>query len=462
MDELEYITAKALFMCNQGAAPDFFNPTYNLNVKIHGCLASTKVDFVPFLNIPSFKICKITQKPCVPATIPWEDTWQVKVLGQETLIGMSKCKCTLGGTIEFMTSGQVPLPEDVQAEVDDMQKKAQKELDDAGYGDSVGETGFVEGMIPVWGSGRDMINDIQTGDVGGAILNAGFLIWDVGSIVAGVFSFGAGTAAMQGAKAGIKGVIKAGAKAISKDALRELGEVAFKKLSKEALKESMCNLVGKLTFEVVTACFPAGTPIQTEFGITKIEDIKAGDKVWSYNEKTGKTGLKTVLRTITSDAFVTLKLTIDNEIIETTPEHPFCTQVGWKYAANLNIMDIINRKDSSSGKITAIEYNYISKKVFNFVIADWHTYFVGMYGWLVHNSCSIFKSAQELARLLGTSVENFHRTIKKAIEKDAAEYMKKIGTTNPDIGVDALGKIVLKNPKTGKEIVTDLLLEWYK
>ena len=78
-----------------------------------------------------------------------------------------------------------------------LQEQAQRELDDSGQGNSVGETGFVEGMIPVWGSGRDLVNDIQTGDVGGAILNGGFLVWDVASIVVGVFTFGGGTVAMQ-------------------------------------------------------------------------------------------------------------------------------------------------------------------------------------------------------------------------------------------------------------------------
>ncbi|GHT59713.1 hypothetical protein AGMMS50239_07000 [Bacteroidia bacterium] len=253
MDELEYITTNALMMCDQGGAPDFFKPTYNTKIKIHGCLVATKVDFTPLVNIPSFKICMVTQKPCVPVTIPWENTWAVKVMGQETLIGRSKCRCTIGGTIEFMTSGQIPLPDDAQAEVEDMQKQAQQALDDAGYGDSVGEAGFVEGMIPVWGSGRDMVNDIQTGDVGGAIMNAGFLVWDVASIAVGVFTFGGGTVAMQAGKAGMKGAIKAGAKTISKKMLQGLGKTGFKKLSKEVLSESLKKTMAKLARKPVTA-----------------------------------------------------------------------------------------------------------------------------------------------------------------------------------------------------------------
>ena len=119
MDELEYITKDALIMCDQGGAPDFFQPTHNDKVKIHGCLVATTKDAVPLSNIPSFKICKISQKPCMPATVPltWQDTWQVKVKGKNSLSGKSTCQCPVGGNIEFMTSGQIPLSDDAMAEL---------------------------------------------------------------------------------------------------------------------------------------------------------------------------------------------------------------------------------------------------------------------------------------------------------------------------------------------------------
>ena len=241
MDELEYIVTKALIMCDKGGAPDYFTPTFNTTVKIEGLLVATNMDAKPIENIPSFKICKITRGPCRPATEPmtWENTWDVTVKGINTLIGKSTCPCPVGGKVSFMTSGQVPLPDEQKEELEEIQAQAQRELDDSGYGDSVGETGFWEGMIPLWGSGRDMINDIQTGDVGGTIINGGFLIWDGASIAAGVVSFGAGTAIMQGIKGLFKGGARATVRRISRGALRELGTAAFEKLSKEALEKSI-------------------------------------------------------------------------------------------------------------------------------------------------------------------------------------------------------------------------------
>lgn len=138
MEDLEYITKNALMICDQGAAPDYFKPLFNQKTKIHGCLVATKIDFVTLTNIPSFKICKVTRTPCVPVTLPWDKTYQVKINGQETLIGRCTCKCTVGGTIEFMTSGQVPLSPEAQEELKQIQDAAQKELDDSGNGDSVG------------------------------------------------------------------------------------------------------------------------------------------------------------------------------------------------------------------------------------------------------------------------------------------------------------------------------------
>ena len=388
MDELEYITKDALIMCDQGGAPDFFKPTHNDKVKIHGCLVATTKDAVPLSNIPSFKICKVTQKPCMPATVPltWQDTWQVKVKGKNSLIGKSTCQCPVGGKIEFMTSGQIPLPDDAMAEVKEMQEQAQRELDDSGNGDSIGEAGFAEGLIPVWGSGRDLINDIRTGDGLGAVMNAGFLIWDVASIAAGCVTFGAATVAMQGAKTGLKATLKAGGKVIKKSAMKALGKVGLKKLSKEALKKSIDDVAKKLLKTCVFACFPAGTLIQTEHGTKPIEDIQIGDLVWAYDEDTNTTALQPVVDIMENESDHTISLYTEYEVIETTATHPFYTQDGWKDASELQTGDKIKTQNSQEITIESTQFNYEHKKVYNFTVANFHTYFVSLLALLVHNS----------------------------------------------------------------------------
>ena len=405
-------------MCDKGGAPDFFKPIYNMKVKIHGCLVATKVDFIPLLNIPSFKICMVTQKPCFPITIPWEDTWQVKIMGKETLVGESKCRCNLGGTIEFLTSGQIPLPEDVKAEVDDMKKKAQKELDDAGYGDSVGETGFWEGMIPLWGSGRDLINDIQTGDVGEAIMNGIFLIWDVGSIAAGVVSFGLGTAAMQGTKAGIKGFIKGAGKKISQKALQVLGKAGFKKLSKEALHKSMKELAKKIKCFVVKGCFTGDTLIHTKNGLIEIRNIKIDDEVFSYDEEKGEITLRKVTCLFEEEADEILEIQTERETIRTTCSHPFYVNGEFKDAEQIENGDVLLSVSKQKTRVISLNYLPESVKVYNFEVETDHCYFVGEEGILVLNVCGKF------LRELVSQVPDAYKKLFKC--KEFADAYKKI------------------------------------
>jgi RHS repeat-associated protein len=72
-----------------------------------------------------------------------------------------------------------------------------------------------------------------------------------------------------------------------------------------------------------------------------------------------------------------------------------------------------------------------------------------------------FPSADELAKLLSVKVNEFHTNIKPLIKRDFAKEMKRIGTTNPDIGLDNLGNIILKNPSTGVTVETGIPLSAY-
>ena len=386
MDELEYITKDALMICDQGGAPDFFKPTYNTKVKVHGCLVATNMDATPLINIPSFKICKISGGPCMPGTVPmtWQDTWQVKINGINSLIGKSTCQCPIGGKIEFMTSGQVPLPADAAAEVSEMQNQAQRELDDSGNGDSVGEAGLVEGMIPVWGSGRDLINDIQTGDGWGAAMNAGFLIWDVASIAVGVVSFGAGTVAMQGAKAGLKGTIKAGAKAVSKEALQQMGKAALRTLKKEVLEKSMKELAAKIGCFFVRACFTEDTLIHMPGGFKPIKEIRIGDEVYSYDEN--EVTIRKVTCLFEKEVEEILEIETENGTVRTTRSHPFYVDGEFKDAEQIKVNESIFTKN---GETKVLSLNYIPKivKVYNFEVEENHCYFVGHDGLLALNKC---------------------------------------------------------------------------
>ncbi|MDC0357840.1 RHS domain-containing protein [Oligoflexia bacterium] len=67
-------------------------------------------------------------------------------------------------------------------------------------------------------------------------------------------------------------------------------------------------------------------------------------------------------------------------------------------------------------------------------------------------------SPKQIRKLLGVSKEGFHDT-KKHILKQLGKKQRRLAGTNPDIGVDDLGNIVLRNRDNGRTVVTDIPLE---
>ena len=178
---LEYVITGALLQCSQGTAPMPFRATPR-TTKIAGLLAGNALDKLPLVNIPSFVVCKkLTQlaggtpTPCVPAPLLWQDTYPAKIGGADALLFRSCITCPVGqGKIEFLTSGQLPLPPAVSQDLKELKQEAEASLEQEPATDAVGEASFAEGLIPIWGSGRDFINAAQTGDKVGMALNGAF------------------------------------------------------------------------------------------------------------------------------------------------------------------------------------------------------------------------------------------------------------------------------------------------
>ena len=333
--------------------------------------------------------------PCVPAPTMWQDTYEAKVGGGKALLKMSCIQCTTGqGKIEFITSGQAPLPPDVVADMQSAQKEGNEALAKAHQeADAVGEAGLVEGLIPIWGSGRDLIHAAQTGDGWGIGLNSLFLVWDAFSVVAGVVSFGAATAAMMGAKAGVRTALKAAGKVVL-SAAKKKGANFLSKSAKifKNLGPKIVEFTKGLKCKFLGACFPAGTPIAAKGGYKNIEDIEVGDLVWSWDALTGDIGLKPVIATMENEANTLIKITSGSETIHATPEHPFWVgesiDGAWKNAEDLTLDDELWLLDKRNKSIFSLDLEPQNQpiKVYNFEVADWHNYFVGMWMMLVHNS----------------------------------------------------------------------------
>ncbi len=140
--------------------------------------------------------------------------------------------------------------------------------------------------------------------------------------------------------------------------------------------------------------FVAGTLVHTDRGVKPIEEVKVGEKVLSFNERTGQTSFEPVLELMQHDGTVQLvKVTLDSgENLEATAGHPFYVPgKGWNVAANLKVGDVLRLHNGVTLVIKTVETSTRFAKVYNLAVAQNANYFVGEDGVLVHNSCKPWK-----------------------------------------------------------------------
>ncbi len=148
---------------------------------------------------------------------------------------------------------------------------------------------------------------------------------------------------------------------------------------------------GKMQSNIPTsACFIAGTVILTADGFVAIEEIKAGDLVWAEDPETGEKTLKPVARTFVNESDELIHLSVAGDEIITTPEHPFYVpQKGWTAAIQLRAGDLLVMQNGEYVVLEKIQHEILESpvNVYNFEVADFHTYFVSYVAVLVHNAC---------------------------------------------------------------------------
>jgi len=165
---------------------------------------------------------------------------------------------------------------------------------------------------------------------------------------------------------------------IGSDALRNFDQGA--KFSDEALA-ALAKLEQPCSFS-------ANTPVLTLSGRVPISRIRPGDWVLAYNESSKSMSFFVVSATNAHIEASILTLMIGNELIVTTPEHPFYVQGKWVTAGDLRVGDLITSANGTVGQVYRAQTFYESQTMYNLTIDTAHTYFVGAGYWLVHNACS--------------------------------------------------------------------------
>lgn len=139
-------------------------------------------------------------------------------------------------------------------------------------------------------------------------------------------------------------------------------------------------------------CFSGDTKVVTSDGEKAISEIKEGDLVLAENVVTKEQGYKPVNQVFTFDDRALYELTLEDEegkltTLEVTDDHPFwVTDFGW-----MNSIDLVpglNVDTRTEQTLTVVDLKFLNRyeRVYNFEVQDWHTYYVGDAGVLVHNA----------------------------------------------------------------------------
>ena len=121
--------------------------------------------------------------------------------------------------------------------------------------------------------------------------------------------------------------------------------------------------------------------------------------------------MKPVVQLFRNETDEWVHVTVNGEEIVCTSEHPFYSPVkGWTEACELRAGDILVLVNGEYVVVEQVQHELLENpvKVYNFQIADYHTYYVSDNGVLVHNTCrgnavrKAWQNEQELVRETGS------------------------------------------------------------
>ena len=143
-------------------------------------------------------------------------------------------------------------------------------------------------------------------------------------------------------------------------------------------------------------CFVAGTLVHTEEGIKKIEDIKIGDRVLSFNEETSRTSYKEVVDTIERSTYEICTIEHSNGKIQSTTGHLFMVQgKWWTSAVDIKAGDklVLGNGEVTDVLDVSVKEGSYPIKTYNLSVDENHTFFVDNDGVLTHNTANIKRCA---------------------------------------------------------------------
>lgn len=191
------------------------------------------------------------------------------------------------------------------------------------------------------------------------------------------------------------------------------------KLFKTLKSQGVKNTAKQAVTQMKKMCFVAGTLVVTSNGLKKIEEIEVGDKVWSFNELTGKIEIKEVVSLLQNTSEELIEFSIGNEKIVCTPEHPFYVGNVWIEARYLKVNDKLTLKNGNFVIISNVQKLYKTVIVYNFEVAENHNYYVSELGVLVHNNCDFKLKSSDFGAKIANPTLDFSKI--KRMSQDTLE-----------------------------------------
>ena len=145
-------------------------------------------------------------------------------------------------------------------------------------------------------------------------------------------------------------------------------------------------------------CFLGGTKIMTSSGESEIENIKTGDQILSYNEKTGTNEFSDVAETFIHESVG--EYLVINGFLKVTPNHPLWINGDWARADSAKPGDVLKDVDGNPVVIESIETNTGPVTVYNLDVSDTNTFYAESI--LVHNK-DCFVAGTNIAMADGTT-----------------------------------------------------------
>jgi hypothetical protein len=136
-------------------------------------------------------------------------------------------------------------------------------------------------------------------------------------------------------------------------------------------------------------CFPEGVQVATPQGHIAIESLSVGSEILAYDEETQSIVVQTVEAVLRSSSAHLVDVTVADETIQATLNHPFWVDSSrrWLAARELKSGMRLKLSDQSLATIESVALRRAPKQMtFNLTVAGCHNYFVGRTGVLVHNA----------------------------------------------------------------------------